>query len=276
MTASVLDGQMNKPIKKTTDEIDRLWRFAEPVVQKIMNDLSVSFLSYSEVNELGMGMTLSNNSDIFGDFVALGYELVCPLPDNRSQSRFRYFIDENSNYSKEVDHSITHYGIKRVLNFVEISDGLLKILCVGFDSESAIIINHALVEEIYLRYIMTELSMVIQKEKKQQFQFIQSDKPTVGLHEDLEKLKGYVPRLSPIIDDYMRLTKQEQRVVNYTLRGLDSRQIAELLSVSSRTIEHHFYQLKHKINCSTKHEIVNYFMPLQGLLQQYAQYTHLS
>lgn len=262
----------NEHIVKTTDEIDRLWTHAEPVVAKLMQDLSMNFISYTEVDAMGVGITLSNNSSMFRDFVELGYQLVCPFPDRRSQTKFRYFIDENADYSDEVAHSIKAYGIQRVLSFVDISSGTLKILCVGFSSSNALVINRCLSEEVYLRYMMTELSLIIEKESRYKFQFIApTDNAGTSVQTDLQKLAGYIPRLSPLVDDYMRLTSQEQRVINYTLRGFNAKQIADMLCVSSRTVEHHFYQLKHKIDCSSKHDIVKYFMPLARVLEPYTQ-----
>lgn len=52
------------------------------------------------------------------------------------------------------------------------------------------------------------------------------------------------------------LSKRESESLFYLIRGYTAREIAQRLGLSSKTIEYHIEQLKNKLNCSKKSELI--------------------
>lgn len=55
------------------------------------------------------------------------------------------------------------------------------------------------------------------------------------------------------------LSKREMDVMKELVRGKTARKIAELLSISKRTVEMHISNIKFKNNCSSKSELIDKF-----------------
>lgn len=54
-----------------------------------------------------------------------------------------------------------------------------------------------------------------------------------------------------------KLTEREKEVLHHILCGLTSKQIANKLSISYRTVETHFNSIKNKFNCNSKSELIS-------------------
>lgn len=75
---------------------------------------------------------------------------------------------------------------------------------------------------------------------------------------------------SLIVDDYSSdlsspltadlLTQREREILSYTANGLTSREIAERLDISSRTVEAHRANIREKLGITTVSELVKYAM----------------
>lgn len=55
------------------------------------------------------------------------------------------------------------------------------------------------------------------------------------------------------------LTQREREVLSYVVRGKTAKEIANRLSISRRTVEHHINALKFKTNCHYKSELIDKF-----------------
>lgn len=53
------------------------------------------------------------------------------------------------------------------------------------------------------------------------------------------------------------LTKKELTCLFYLLRGVNTKDVAKLLLISARTVETHIENIKFKLNCSTKSDLIN-------------------
>lgn len=52
------------------------------------------------------------------------------------------------------------------------------------------------------------------------------------------------------------LTPREHQVIRHTLEGLTSKQTARLMNISYRTVEKHLDNIKRKIDCRRKSELL--------------------
>lgn len=56
------------------------------------------------------------------------------------------------------------------------------------------------------------------------------------------------------------LTKRETDCIYYLIRGMSAKQIGRELGLSNRTVETHLNNVKIKLNCHTRFELINKFI----------------
>lgn len=57
------------------------------------------------------------------------------------------------------------------------------------------------------------------------------------------------------------LTPRQYDVFNYILRAKTAKQIGKILSISNKTVEHHTAEIKSKLQCQHKNDIIDKFLP---------------
>ena len=70
--------------------------------------------------------------------------------------------------------------------------------------------------------------------------------------------KGEAGAVAPVSDPIARLSNRELQVLSLIGRGLSSRQAAESLNVSVKTVESHRQSLKRKLNLATNAQLLQY------------------
>jgi two-component system response regulator NreC len=81
-----------------------------------------------------------------------------------------------------------------------------------------------------------------------------------------DDIKRYLQETNNITNDlYQMLTTREREVLQLTAEGNTSHQIAEKLFISARTVEVHRTHLMHKLNLSSKSDLIRYALK-QGLI----------
>jgi len=58
-------------------------------------------------------------------------------------------------------------------------------------------------------------------------------------------------------NDPIRLTDRQSECLFFLLRGKSSKEIASILNLSHKTVEHHLNMAKYKLNCGTKGELID-------------------
>ncbi len=82
----------------------------------------------------------------------------------------------------------------------------------------------------------------------------------------MNNVKGREAFLAKIgVDTKIQLSKQETRSLKGLLKGYTATQIAIQLHLSRRTIEHHIVQIKSKLSCFSKTELVQRAQELECL-----------
>lgn len=69
---------------------------------------------------------------------------------------------------------------------------------------------------------------------------------------------------SPIPVNNHFLSRREKQVLGYVAKGLTSRLIAEKLSLSSRTVEHHIENIKQKLGAKSKYDLIEIYQHYDG------------
>lgn len=70
--------------------------------------------------------------------------------------------------------------------------------------------------------------------------------------------------LNPHGNNKYNLTKRQIECLHYLARGMTMKQIAKVLSLSPKTIEHHFDAIKNKIGCTSRYELIQIALDIKN------------
>jgi len=91
---------------------------------------------------------------------------------------------------------------------------------------------------------------------------------------DLKSLKISTPLFDSLIDQFSceALTAREGEILFYLLHGLSCREIATKLHLSIRTVEVHTLNIKCKLNCNSKNQLIDFAIS-NGLINVVPEYV---
>lgn len=127
----------------------------------------------------------------------------------------------------------------------------------------SMLINQAPLLRRFIQYFENEMSPVLKRMHEQPISlFSEMDvflkKNRIGVPEiqlDESKIYQFLTKTSNNIFWESKLTKREIEVVKVFLKGKTAREIAQILSLSKRTVEHHFTTIKDKLECCSRSEL---------------------
>jgi len=84
------------------------------------------------------------------------------------------------------------------------------------------------------------------------FKAIKKFKNILKYHED----ENYGKITNPESPELMNLSKRQREIIHWYVKGKSAAETAELLNISRRTVENHFYRLGKKFYCSSKAQLL--------------------
>lgn len=178
--------------------------------------------------------------------------------------KFTDLLDLNRNctvYCTDLNH-----------NLLDFNDYLMTILnSLGFKSKDEVINKHVLSVLPHLTPAIEENSLIISTGKAHQFfnkviyknsfiLFVTIKMPT---YDENEKING-VFGVSQVISSspfthakHSELSERERECVLHLIKGKTTAQIAEILNLSSRTVESYIENVKNKLGCTTKSMLID-------------------
>ena len=67
---------------------------------------------------------------------------------------------------------------------------------------------------------------------------------------------GSLPLLLLPTEHQSKLTPRERECIYYLIKGKTAKEIANIFNISTRTVEAHLIQIKHKLGCNTRSQII--------------------
>jgi DNA-binding CsgD family transcriptional regulator len=239
----------------------------------ILNTIGITYFNYIKIYNDGSRELLTNNSSWIEYFyenslyksaatidieylLPKGYFLWSELKIDDviySQGREFFNIDNGVSFVSKQRESTTLYifastrDTHSINSFYVRNIDLLKRFILYFQDKASHLIRQAEKNRIYL----PEKQIVKDKELKK---IILSDKIRQKFFEDTTIDRFFIPDC----ENDVYLTKREAECASHMLDGATAKQIGKLLDISHRTVESHLNQVKEKLRCSTKEQLVDF------------------
>lgn len=236
-----------------------------------LTSIGINYFNYIKIYNDGSRELLTNNAPWIDHFyknslyktagivdieylLPKGYFLWSELNSNDpaySQGRESFNIDNGISFVIKNKKSTTLYIFastrdnERINNFYVRNIDLLKRFILYFNDKGSALLKQASENKIYLPEKQSinnkKLNRINISEKKRREFF---EKTNIERFFILNQ------------DKTLYLTKREADCIAYMLDGATAKQTAKALGISYRTVESHFYQVKEKLFCSTKEELI--------------------
>lgn len=172
----------------------------------------------------------------------------------------------------DLNQNCTVYCTDLNHNLLDFNDYLMSLLnSIGYKSKNEVINKNVLSVLPHIGPVVDENVQVIKSGKAHQFfnkaiykdtfiMFVTIKMPTYDDHEKINGVFGVsqVISTSPITrSEHAKLTERERECILHILKGKTSAQIAEMLSLSRRTVEGYINNVKSKLGCNTKSMLID-------------------
>jgi len=231
------------------------------VAPRFLRTNFISYLKYDRVYDDGTGLSLSSCREL-QEFTSKTSLPVTPsIPDELVSKCFIYLLPaQDPVVTSQFEELKARFGIGSLAYIVERQGSYYDQICLmspkGQDWAANRLVNQSSAYFRFFSEFRDEILPVLQEGLEKRTQLHPGVLPKINWSEVKTGNSGRI-----------RLSKREQECLSKVALGLTIREIAISLGLSPRTVEHYIENMRNKIGCSKKTEIISRGIEL-GLLDQ--------
>lgn len=250
--------------------------FIQQLCKHLFKITGINHFSYVEMNEQGQFFWLGSNGDYLEK--CINSQLVDNAPVSILKTYPKtgiYLIDvyqeEYKQHSLPVFELLNHFNYGHSFRMLEIVNNQ-RFKLYSFDAPlekqdiNHVYLNNLEVFKKFNSYFDEKISSIKNKLLKRQIDSNNHTECICLINKFLES-----DFLKPIFqgdfyteDQYIQLTPREKEILSWFVKGKTSEETACLLSISRRTVERHFENLRDKFSCFSKNQLA---LKLRDLLE---------
>jgi DNA-binding CsgD family transcriptional regulator len=239
----------DKKIKETTDLLDK--------------NFNICYYTYFKIENDGSFVTLSNNPEQLDFYYAEKAYLYNPylVDPNLLKSGFVFTaMTKDENYLDTVNTSLNRFQMDNTFLMLEKNEGQIEgFLFATRPSDKRAVFNYLNYLDVLKKfngYFIREMSCILGKMHADGFNL----KTTKGV-KFFERDDG-LPLASKdkVSQDFLKmislLSPQEERCLDLFRMGNSAQATASIMGLSRRTVEHYFENIKNKLGCNSKWDLL--------------------
>lgn len=110
----------------------------------------------------------------------------------------------------------------------------------------------------FQKYFKEEAKIIIGKMNSEKFNIKEACHNTFSYVDPDIPLSNTNPKIQSFLKKISKLSQQEQRCLDLFQKGHSAQATAAVMGISKRTVEYYFENIKNKLNCHSKWELLNY------------------
>jgi len=243
----------------------------------ILKNLKIEYYEYQQIDPNGEGMLLLSDESVYSDLIDLdliGYE-----------SLYAYFMT----YKKLGYYALDFMNIKRtsIQKYIYVLENhdyghIFKLNEIVYDKLIPRIITHTFAtklmdDKLFNQHYLENIN-VLQKFGgffhsqvnlfEHKIKRFKSTTQVEAKSKVIRKFKTLIKRNERELEktdsmqnnDVLTLSKRQREIIHWYIKGKNAEETAELLNLSKRTVENHFYRLEKRYDCSTKAQLLVKFL----------------
>ncbi|MBA2369055.1 MAG: helix-turn-helix transcriptional regulator [Candidatus Protochlamydia sp.] len=236
-------------------------------IQNVTSLLKIHFnifsYTYFKIDKLGGFVTLSNNPSQLDFYYSEQYYLNNPYlvdPDLLRSGSVLTATTQNKTYLDSINTSLNHFQMDNTFLMLERNEGQAE----GFLFATKATTNQT--TDVYLnnfenlkkfnRFFLVEMAPLLSKMSEDGFNMKQAK----GTKFSVRNAGLPLAYADPISQDFLKklspLSSQEERCLDLFRRGNSAQATASIMGLSRRTVEHYFENIKNKLGCHSKWDLL--------------------
>jgi DNA-binding CsgD family transcriptional regulator len=221
--------------------------------------LGIPIFSYGRIEDNGNAVHLTNCANV--SEIYYGEKLY--LDDAHAVHPFLLrsgivFMPDN-HFPADVQKLFKEANISHMLLILEHSDDLTEKFFFGIKStnkkQATVLITYLDLLMSFIRYFKREASDLINKARKENFN-IKSTLGKVFVEGIPTPLLNTDPQVKRFLNMVNPLTTRERQCLELFKKGKTAQMTGAILGISQRTVEHYFDNIKNKLGCSSKADLL--------------------
>ena len=254
----------NHALFSTENEIKDICHFYLP-------KLGISYFNYGRMYDDGGCCLLSNNNRVNQYLFHTESPVFTPIPASLLNHKFFYLLPVNAGSYQKVMHDVkAYFNLSHALDFFECYAGYIDVYCFSSSNDNEQIVNVYLnggcqLLAQFIADFKEQAKVLIEKVDKQRMylpQHMQLNFNSTMVLPELNQNDKAVSSLNKkghyLSGDYAHvcLTKREVDCLSKLVMGYTAKETARSLNLSPRTIETYLLNIKAKLGCCRRSEII--------------------
>lgn len=265
---------MSKSVAEYTQRyIDRYHDKVKAVCEPLQRCFGVNYFTYHSINEDGMWRPLVSRPDYAEYYTEKQVCLYDPCLLHprcyRSGVLFWTQFTTDPDLKKMMDMAMQSHGMAHGFMIVETHGSSCEFF--GFTAPPEqediydVYVNHLPLLKKFCRYFKQQLAPVFKQMESDPIDLLALKGKVFSESEGSPFVAHDTSRFVASLDSYCPLTKQERRCLSYYLDAPRMRDVAEQMQLSVRTVEFYLANIKGKLQCDNKVELIKKARELRSL-----------
>jgi len=233
-------------------------RFLDPAVVRgvsdicrpLLNPKEISFFYFARVFDSGACDILSHHPGAMRYIFEHKMRVTADIPKETVAQEFWYVIPRDEKYARPLQDYKSLFNIGSLVDYIRRYDGFYEMYCFGTETTqtetaASLFLNRKEKLRKFSENFKRRLKSVIQRPEQIRIKLPPVMKPTLtGLGRAMETQPG------------MQFTQRELDCISFLPLGYTAKEIARELSLSMRTVEFYLGNVKAKLGCSRRSEVI--------------------
>lgn len=243
------------------------------IAKPLLEPVDITFFDHARIYNNGENYFLSSKKEIVHYIFEQQIQTIAtPPPHLLEKENFCYLLRSEGSYSKVMQDIQNYFNIAHCINIIHRNTGYFDVYCFGTTPDNYKIVDFYLNNwdffEKFILYFTEKAKKILKRCEDNKILLPLHMRPRFkGLEKNINETNTENIDISskiPLVK--FRLTGKYQHVIfskrqtdclKHLIFGCSSKEIAAVLNLSPRTVEFYLENIKTKLNCNRKSEIIS-------------------
>lgn len=246
-------------------ELNQIYDWAHQTLrlsQSFLKKYGITFFGFDRIYDDGKCFRLATHPQVLEHLGQLKLPITVPIPDHLISSKTTYLVPPHLREGGEADRHLqefkSRFKIGHIVDFLERKEQYYDQIWLfsphGNDWAANFYLNELNQCEEFFNQFKDQASHLIRDANRSSFQLAPEMRPQLNWRRVQTKL----PKVE--------LSPREQQCLSLIALGYTTREMADHLGLSKRTLDHYVDHMKNKLGCLKKSEVISRAIELNLLL----------
>lgn len=227
------------------------------ICQDLFEQFNIDAFFYSRIYYDGQSFLLTTHPEWYQHHMSKQYKAVPFVPEAYIEHKFYYYLSQTTEY-QEVLHDIrTLFNLDHLFYIFELKSNFFDVYCFSSNPSNHDAINFYLNKRDILN------NFIFSFKEKAEHLIEQSNSNLIVLPESMRpdaQLFSEKTNLSKAKHDFdfYHFSRREKDCLKFILKGRTIKETAKYLNLSNRTVEYYFNNIKAKLHCHSKSQVIDF------------------